>query len=80
MTFNQVLEETKLFTNWTGKTTNIYNPDWTEYASDKVKKTKKNDNIQYAQDTVHYRDYMKTLKSGGEKPYLSWVNKVRVKI
>lgn len=80
MTFNQVLEETKLFTNWTGKTTNIYNPDWTEYASDKVKKTKKNDNIQYAQDTVHMRDYKKTLKSGGKKPYLAWVNNIKVKI
>ena len=79
MKFKQVLEETKLFTNWTGKTTNIYDPDWTEYASDKVKKNKK-DNVQYAQDTVHYRDYMKTLRSDGKKSYLSWVNKVKVKI
>lgn len=79
MKFTQVIEETKLFTNWTGKTTNTYSSDWTDYASDKVKGKKKK-KIQHAQDTVHYRDYMKTLKSGGKKPYLSWVNNIRVKI
>ena len=72
MKFNEAINEARLFTKWTGKGSgNIYDPDWTEYAHKDMKKLNKN---------VHIKDYKKTLKSGGKKPYLSWVNKVRVKI
>lgn len=67
MKFNEVIEEAKLFTKWTGKGSNIYNPDWTQYAHPDMK-------------NVHVKDYKKTLKSKGKKPYLSWVNKIKVKI
>lgn len=67
MKFDRVLTEVKLFTNWTGKNSNEYSPDWTEYAHADLK-------------NVHVKDYKETLKSKGKKPYLSWVNKIKVKI
>lgn len=78
MKFNEAIEEARLFTKWSGFEQTKYSPDWTEFAHEKMKG--KNKNIQYAQDTVHYKDYMKTLKSGGKKPYLTWVNNMKTKM
>lgn len=67
MKFKEAINEVKLFTKWTGKAVNEYDPDWSQYAHPDLK-------------NIHVKDYKKTLKSGGKKPYLSWVNKIKVKI
>lgn len=78
MKFDEVINEARLFTKWSGYEQTKYSPDWTEYAHKKLKD--KNKNIQSAQDTIHYKDYMKTVKSGGKKPYLTWVHNIKTKI
>lgn len=70
MKFKQVIQETTLWTHGGGGKT-VYDPKRHTFAHDKLKGD--------ATDTVHYKDYMKTLK-GKKKQYLSWVNNIKVKI
>lgn len=71
-----------LFVRTGGHRHEIHTEKRNQYADKKMNKKNKKSapKVQKADDTVHMRDYMKTLKSGGKKPYLTWVNNIKGKI
>lgn len=77
----EMLEE-GLFTRTLGHYHTVHSEKRNQYADKKMdKKNKKSaPKVQKADDTVHMRDYMQTLRSGGKKPYLTWVNPIKTKI
>lgn len=68
MNFNDVLNETTLFTHGGGKKTK-HDPKRSKFSSKKVKKTGKN---------IHLKDYEKAVKD--RSAYLTWIWPIRTKI
>ncbi len=81
MKFEKALDES-LFIRTSGHRHEIHTEKRSKFADKKLdKKNKKTaPKVQCDYDTVHMRDYMKTIKSGGKKPYLTWVNNIKIKI
>jgi hypothetical protein len=71
-----------LFVRTGGHQHEIHSEKRNQYADKKLNKKNKKSSpkVQRADKTVHMKDYMKTIKSGGKKPYLTWVNNIKGKI
>lgn len=76
-----VLEE-GLFTKTLGHYHTVHTEKRNQYSDKKINKKNKKTapKVQKADDTVHMRDYAKTLKSGGKRPYLAWVHNIKTTI
>ena len=78
MNFDQALEES-MFVRTGGHRHEIHTEKRNNFSDEKLNKKNKKSapKVQRADDTVHMRDYMKTLKSDGKKPYLTWVHNIK---
>lgn len=78
----QAILSESLFVRTAGHYHTVHDEKRNQYADKKLNKKNKKTapKTQKADDTVHMRDYLKTLRSGGKKPYLTWVHNIKTKI